>query len=180
MKNAKRSHSAKVRSEIGWREAVGLPDFEIQRMKAKIDTGARTSALHAVELKPFKKAGAPWISFSVQQGKSNELVPCTAPVIDQRAIKNTGGVPELRYIIRTLLIIGQRSWHIELSLSDRSQMEFELILGRSALQGHNLTVDPGNSYLAGEPGLSPLRAINIPGNSPISCSTEITETGEEE
>ncbi len=151
MKNSKRSHTAKARSEIGWRETVGLPELQIQRIGAKIDTGARTSALHAIDLEPFRKNGEQWLSFNVQLGAASKSVHCSALVIDQRAIKNTGGIPELRYVIRTALIIGQRNWHIELSLSDRSQMEFELILGRSAIQGRNLTIDPGRSYLAGEP-----------------------------
>ena len=137
--------------EIGWREMVGLPDLDIDRIKAKIDTGARTSALHALDPRPFENAGSPWIGFSIPSPTHGLPIHCAAPVVDRRAIKNTSGIPETRPIIMTTLIIGRRRWHIEVSLSDRSEMEFDLILGRAAIRGHNLVVNPGKSFLAGPP-----------------------------
>lgn len=137
--------------EIGWREIVGLPDLEIARIKAKIDTGARTSALHAFDLDHMQHDGVAWVAFSIESPTRGQPIHCAAPVADRRAIKNTSGIPELRTIIQTTLVLARRHWHIEVSLSDRSEMGFDLILGRAAIRGHNLVVNPGRSFLAGPP-----------------------------
>lgn len=137
--------------EIGWREIVALPDLEIAGIKAKIDTGARTSALHAFDLSELDHEGTPWVAFSIQSPTHGQPIHCAAPVADRRAIKNTSGIPELRTIILTTLVIGRRHWHIEVSLSDRSEMGFDLILGRAAIRSHNIVVNPGRSFLAGPP-----------------------------
>lgn len=137
--------------EIGWREWIGLPDLGIQSIKAKIDTGARTSALHAVGIEPFEKDGARWISFRVPRPGVPRSQRYEALVVDRRNIKNTSGVPALRYVIETTLLLGRRHWQIELSLADREKMEFDIILGRTAIRRHGLLVDPGRSFLAGPP-----------------------------
>ena len=136
---------------IGWREMVGLPDLRIAALRAKIDTGARTSALHAVDLAVFERDGASWIEFHVPQPGKARSDRCSAHLIDERQIKNTSGVPEYRYVIGTTLIFGHRHWRMELSLADREKMEFELILGRTAIRRRKLLVDPGRSFLAGAP-----------------------------
>ncbi|MEM8687061.1 MAG: RimK/LysX family protein [Pseudomonadota bacterium] len=139
-------------AQIGWREWVGLPRLGVARIKAKIDTGARTAALHAEEVETFERDGAPWVRFKIASGEDGtDLISCEAPVADKREIRNTSGVPEERYIINTSLRLGTRRWSIELSLANRAQMGFELILGRTAIRRRKLVVNPGRSFLAGEP-----------------------------
>ncbi|NNE24326.1 MAG: ATP-dependent zinc protease [Rhizobiales bacterium] len=137
--------------EIGWREWISLPEIGIGPLKAKIDTGARTSALHAVDLEPFSKDGEDWISFRVPLPGAAGREIRSAPLIAERAIKNTGGTPEIRFIVKTMLEIGKRHWHIEVSLANRQNMEFELIVGRTALREHNVVVHPGRSFLIQTP-----------------------------
>lgn len=146
-----------VRSEvIGWRELVGLPDLGLTPLRAKIDTGARTSALHARGLRFYERDGAEWVAFNAPRPGAphrprRPAVPCEAPVIDRRAVRNTSGVPEERVIIRTRLALASCLFLIELSLADRSDMAFPLIVGRSAVRGHGFLVDSGRSWLAGAP-----------------------------
>lgn len=134
--------------EIGWREWIGLPDLGIATIKAKLDTGARTTALHATNIKTITRDGERWVEFVVPQEKRHK---CAARILDERDIKNTSGRAELRLVIETTLVLGQRRWTIEVSLADRKQMEFEVILGRTALRGHRLLVNPGKSLLMGPP-----------------------------
>lgn len=136
---------------IGWRERIALPELGIHEMKAKIDTGARTSALHALYLKAEFHNDEKWISFHVPHLGEHRDVRHRARVFDERPIKNTSGVPQVRYIVRTPLIIGDRMWQIELSLTDRDKMKHDLILGRTALKRHSLLVASNKSFLAGPP-----------------------------
>ena len=147
--------SPRERQIIGWREMVGLPELGVSALRAKIDTGARTSALHAIDLRPFEKDGAAWIEFHVAQPGQPRSRRCSARLIDERQIKNTSGIPEQRYVIETLLVLGGRRWQMEVSLANREEMGFELILGRTAIRRRRLLVDPGRSFLAGPPGGSP-------------------------
>ena len=125
--------------KVGWREWVALPEFNVAAVKAKIDTGARTSALHAYRIEPFRRAGALWIKFELQplQRIQTIRVVCEAPAVDERVVKNSGGGVERRYIVRTLVRLGEASWPIELALANRDQMK-----GRAL-------VEPGRSYLLG-------------------------------
>ena len=136
--------------KIGWREWVGLPDLGVAAIKAKVDTGARTSALHAYDIESFRRAGALWIRFALHPlQRSNAMkVACEARAIDERLVRNSGGGVEHRYIVTTLLKIGDSSWPIELALANRDQMGFRMLLGRTALEGRVL-VEPGRSYLLG-------------------------------
>ncbi|MHA6266976.1 RimK/LysX family protein [uncultured Aliiroseovarius sp.] len=136
---------------IGWRENVGLPDFGISRVKAKIDTGARTSALHAEEQQRFFRDDQEWVRFLTPVNGKRKLSQVEAQLLGEREIKNTGGIPERRLIVRTTLLLGRHCWHIEVSLADRKKMEFDLILGRTAIRGRHVLVDPGSSFLAGPP-----------------------------
>jgi hypothetical protein len=136
---------------IGWREKIALPDLGITEMKAKVDTGARTSALHALDLRAELHHGEKWISFRVPHLGEHRNVRHKARVFDERPIKNTSGIPQVRYIVRTSLVIGNRTWQIELSLTDRDKMKHDLILGRTALKLHKLLVAPNKSFLAGPP-----------------------------
>ncbi len=138
-------------TEIGWRELVALPEFGINELKSKIDTGARTSALHAVDIEPYDREGVAWVDFHVLLTGHRQPLLCTARVVDKRPIKNTSGIAERRYVVKTVLVLGRRHWHIEVSLANRESMEFDLILGRSAIRGRHLLVDPGRSFLVGPP-----------------------------
>jgi len=135
---------------IGWREWVALPELDVRAIKAKIDTGARTSALHAYRIEPFRRGGALWLRFELHPLQRSEAmrVACEAPAIDERMVKNSGGGTERRYVIRTLLKLGEEAWPIELALANRDQMGFRMLLGRTALEGRAL-IEPGRSYLLG-------------------------------
>jgi len=134
---------------IGWREWASLPDLGIYEIKAKVDTGARTSALHATNLHSFRKQGKPWARFDVQpmQEKTSVVVRCEAPVRDHREIKNSSGNVDLRVVIETTLAFGELQWPIEVTLTNRRDMRFRMLLGRTALSGRAL-VDPRKSFLA--------------------------------
>ncbi len=132
---------------VGWREHVGLPDLGVARMPAKIDTGARTSALHAEEQRVFERDGRSWVAFVFPDPATRRRRNFEAPVLEWRDIKNTGGVPERRIVIRTTLLFGRHRWRIEVSLADRRMMEFDLILGRTAARKRRILVDPGRSWL---------------------------------
>ena len=148
----KRKASSQARLDIiGWREMVGLPDLGIMQIRAKIDTGARTSALHAEKQELFERDGVQWVRFLIPTGGHPKLSMVETPLRDERDIDNTSGMPERRYIVRTTLLLGRHRWHIDVSLADRLKMEFDLILGRTAIRGRNVLVDSGGSYLAGNP-----------------------------
>ena len=133
---------------IGWREWVALPQLGIHEIKAKVDTGARTSALHAWHIEPFEKDGETWVRFQLHplQRNNRVIVPCEAKVLDRRAVRNTGGHPQMRYVIETGVTLGNVSWPIEVTLTNRDKMGFRLLLGRTAVKNRFL-IDSGRSYL---------------------------------
>jgi hypothetical protein len=145
------SQSPKAPLIIGWREHIALPELGLAVIHAKIDTGARTTALHATKLEVFDRDGAPWVRFHIPHAGKLHARDCEAPLIDRRSIKNTSGVGQDRHVIETLLVIGGRRWHIEVSLTDRASMKMPLILGRTAIRRRGILVDAGKSYLAGAP-----------------------------
>jgi len=132
---------------VGWREVVGLPDLGIGRAQAKIDTGARTSALHATRIRPFERDGETWVRFHVPHAGLAAVENCEARLVDRREIKNTSGIPEERLVIETKLVIGGRRWTIEVSLADRGNMTMPIILGRTAIRRRRILVDAGRSFL---------------------------------
>jgi len=137
---------------VGWREWVSLPDLKIPHIKAKLDTGARTSVLHTYFIEPLKGYKQPRVRFGVhplQRTNKREII-CTAEISDERRIVDSGGHPEMRFIILTLLKMGDKAWPIELSLTNREQMRFRLLLGRTAMR-ESLTVDPALSFTLGRP-----------------------------
>ena len=138
---------------IGWREVVALPELGLTEVRAKIDTGARSSALHATDLEPFTRDGRDWMRFHVPHDDA-EAWDCEAPLLGERDVRNTSGTPETRPVIETLLILGARRWRIEVTLADRADMKLPLILGRTAVRRHRLLVDPGRSWLLGPPVLT--------------------------
>jgi hypothetical protein len=149
--------------KIGWREWVNLPDLGVEAIKAKIDTGARTSALHAYRIEPFRRAGVLWLRFELHPMQRSQAgkVNCEARAIDERTVRNSGGGIERRYIIKTLLKLGEQAWPIELALANRDQMGFRMLLGRTALEGRAL-IEPGRSYLLGTRPSRPRRRRKVP------------------
>lgn len=146
----KSSVPAKIeRRTVGWREWVALPDLGVSFIKAKLDTGAKTSTLHAFEIETFRKKGNLWVRFIIHptQRDNTLTLPCEALVSDQRAVTNSGGHREERFMISTTLTVSGESWPIELSLANRDQMGFRMLLGRSAMH-RRLIVDPARSFQA--------------------------------
>lgn len=141
----------KNKSLIGWREWVSLPEIGIKRIKAKVDTGARTSALHAFEVDPYKRARQDRVRFYMHpfQERKDIVVECDALVVDYRAVTDSGGHKEKRYVIQTQIVLGGEAWPIEITLTDRETMKFRMLLGRTAMRKH-VIVDPGKSYLLGK------------------------------
>lgn len=140
---------------VGWREWVRLEDLGLPDVRAKVDSGAKTSCLHAFELKTFKKNGKKWVRFKIHPRKTMpDLVhTCEAPVHDRRVVKDSGGHRQNRYVIKTRMFIGP--WHqdIELTLTARDNMNFVMLLGREALAGSYL-VDSASSFLLGRPDIN--------------------------
>ncbi len=136
--------------KLGWREWCALPDIDLPAIKAKVDTGAKTSALHTFKLEPFSENGVNLIRFWVHPlQRNNDLVrECVAPIKDERIVSDSGGHKEMRYIIETRVQIGHKLWPIEMSLTNRDTMRFRMLLGRRAMSG-NTVVDPTASYING-------------------------------
>ncbi|MEZ4648367.1 MAG: RimK/LysX family protein [Candidatus Eisenbacteria bacterium] len=132
----------------GWREWVALPDLGIESVKAKLDVGARTSALHAFDVEPFDEDAVEKVRFKVHpvQGRDDIEVRCVAPLVGKRSVKNSGGVVEVRWVVRTSLRVGAQEWPIDLTLTNRKRMRFRMLIGRAAMRGH-LLVNPGRSFL---------------------------------
>ncbi|MFC3033512.1 ATP-dependent zinc protease [Pseudoalteromonas fenneropenaei] len=137
--------------QVGWREWVALPDLGIARIKAKVDTGARTSCLHAYQLKTFERDGEPWVEFWLHPVQNNSDIThrCEAKIIDKRNVTDSGGHKESRFVIASQLHIAGKSWPIEITLTNRDSMKFRMLLGRTAMAGR-ISVDPAASFLTGQ------------------------------
>lgn len=141
-----------AKQTIGWREWVGLPELGVDAIKAKVDTGARTSTIHAWNIVEYEGSDGPRVSFELHPVQRNNhlVVACRAPVCDTRDIRSSNGEIQHRVIIRTTLQLAENTWPIELSLTNRDEMGFRLLLGRAALRKH-VRIDPGRSFLIPRP-----------------------------
>ncbi|NOX43058.1 MAG: ATP-dependent zinc protease [Gammaproteobacteria bacterium] len=133
---------------VGWREWVSLPELAISKIKAKIDTGARTSTLHAFRLEPYTCNSARRVKFFMHplQNNTQHIIECDAVVHDYRFVTDSGGHREKRYVIETELQLSNKLWTIEITLTNRETMRFRMLLGRTAMCD-KLIVDPEKSYL---------------------------------
>lgn len=138
---------------IGWREWLSIPELGIPRIKAKVDTGARTSAIHAFALERYDaRGGLHRVRFSVHpiQSDNDTVVECDAPVIGERSVRDSGGHEEIRPFIRVPVTLGTHTWEIEFSLTSRDNMKFRMLLGRTAMEDR-FVVDPAASFCQGTP-----------------------------
>ncbi len=137
---------------VGSEEWCALPQLNIPAIKVRVDSGAKTSALHAVNIMPFKKDGDVWVSYEVHplQRNGKTTIHCESLVIDKRKIKSTSGLVEMRYVVRTVIELGGTNWNIEVTLTNRDSMGYRMLLGRQAMSG-KILVDPEASCLQGEP-----------------------------
>ncbi|MBF0281429.1 MAG: ATP-dependent zinc protease [Zetaproteobacteria bacterium] len=137
---------------LGWREWVALPDLGIQAIKAKIDSGARSSALHTFDLERFSEDGVQKVRFAIHpfQHDNIRVKYCIANLIDERNVTDSGGHTELRPVISTTLFLGGIHRTIEMTLCNRETMKFRMLLGRTAMHGQ-FTIDPEHAYLLGKP-----------------------------
>ena len=133
---------------LGWEEWVALPELGLPAIKAKVDTGARTSALHAFYVEPFRRVRSRKVRFGVHPvPRRNDIeVECIARLVDRREVRSSNGEREERYVIETPIRIGDREWPIEVTLTNRGMMSYRMLLGRQAISGSAL-VDPSSSFL---------------------------------
>ena len=136
---------------LGSEEWFSFPELGIPTIKARVDSGAKTSALHAINISPFIKNGSNWVKFDINPIQNNlkTVIHCEAPLVDKRIVKSSSGFREQRFVIQTILDIGNSSWAIEMTLTNRDSMGFRMLLGREAMSGRVL-VDPEQIYLLGQ------------------------------
>ena len=137
---------------VGWREWVYLPELGLPWLKAKIDTGARTSCLHAFSIEPFEKNQKKWVRFGIHpnQDDTDTEIYCEAEVVDERVVTDSGGHQEERYVISSRLVMGQLDLPVELTLTNRDTMRFRMLIGRTAME-NRIVVNPTASFLLGKP-----------------------------
>ncbi|WP_291325969.1 ATP-dependent zinc protease [Desulfovibrio sp. UCD-KL4C] len=161
----KRPDTVYGRTIIGWREWTCFPELGIPAIKAKVDTGAKTSCLHSFEQEFFERDGKRWIRFGIHpaQGRKDIELFCEAPVVDTRRVTNSGGGVEKRTVIMTPVKMGKLTWNIEVTLTNRDTMKFRMLLGRTAM-AQKLIVDPNRSYVLGKDLAAVHRKILISGD----------------
>lgn len=137
---------------IGWREWIGLPDLGIKMIKVKVDTGARSSSLHAFNQRVFEQDGVQWVRFQVHpvQRKSDKTVEVQAEIVEFRSVRSSSGKTSMRPVILTNVTLLGFTWPVELTLARRDEMGFRMLLGREAFRGRFL-VNAGKSFYNGKP-----------------------------
>lgn len=162
-------------TQVGWKEWIALPQLGLPAIDAKIDTGAKTSAIHAFELDVFEHPDGLYVRFSLHPDRrdTSYAVSCELPVIDRRMVRDSGGHGEMRFVARTLLHLGSDFWPIEVTLTNRENMAYRMLLGREALRDRVL-VNPAKAHLLGRPKLPiPLQPTAQP-TSPQATQEEST------
>ena len=149
---------------MGLREWVALPDLGVAGLRAKIDTGASTSSLHATDIEPFERDGEKWVRFTAHLGSVVQLRHrrCEAHLVTMKTIKSSNGHAQVRYVISTTLALGDRVWRVEFTLACRKAMRYRLLLGSKALIDGQLVVSPGVKYVQDKP-VFPVSTISAPG-----------------
>lgn len=137
---------------IGWREWVALPEWGVPAIKVKIDTGARTSALHAFDIETFEGDGVAMARFAIHpwQDSSSDVVVVEAPLLERRQVRSSSGAAKVRPVVLTTMVLAGRSEQVEITLTRRDEMGFRMLIGRQALR-RRFVVDSGRSYLGGKP-----------------------------
>lgn len=132
---------------VGWKEEAKLTELNIEAIKVKVDTGAKTSSLHAFDIESYDNNGQTFVKFKTCPDRRHpkHIVSCEAEVIDYRKITSSNGQTQLRYVIRSPISIGDRTWDIDITLADRKKMRYKMLLGREAMK--NILVSPHKSYL---------------------------------
>ena len=136
---------------VGSEEWCSFPGIGIPAIKARVDSGAKTSSLHAFNIQQFRRSGENWVSFEVHplQNDRNAVIRCERPIIDKRSVKSSSGITEMRYVVLGELMLGGEKWDIELTLANRDSMGYRMLLGREAMSGRML-VDPEKGFLLGD------------------------------
>ncbi|MEL0658111.1 RimK/LysX family protein [Psychromonas arctica] len=134
---------------IGRLESIALPELGIKDMQVRVDTGAKTSSLHVDNIVKYMESGTPWVKFDIHPDIHNvkKLISCKAVLSDIRKIKSSNGTSEERYVIETAMTLGKETWPIEITLTDRADMNYLMLFGREAI-GKRLLVDPSKVFLA--------------------------------
>ena len=147
---------------LGSEEWCSFPEIGIPAIKARVDSGAKTSALHAINIAPFLKAEENWVKFDINPIQNNlkTVIHCEAKLIDKRIVKSSSGFREQRYVIQTNINIGNDTWPIEMTLTNRDSMGFRMLLGREAMSGRIL-VDPEQKYLLKQPSVENLKELYL-------------------
>jgi len=150
------THSEGGQRIVGWREWLALPELGIRRLQCKIDTGARNSALHALDLETFSRAGRRHVRFRLYplHGDERTSIACSAAISDQRQIRSSNGQLERRYVIVTPMILGQVRQEIEITLADRGPMRFGMLLGRQSLIDGHWLIDPARAFVNNRPAVT--------------------------
>lgn len=140
---------SKEKTIIGRLESIALPDLGIDDMQVRVDTGAKTSSLHVDNIVKYVQNGKPWVKFDIHPDIHNveKLISCKAVISDIRKIKSSNGTAEQRYVIETPMTLGKETWPIEITLTDRTDMNYLMLFGREAI-GKRLLVDPSKVFLA--------------------------------
>lgn len=136
--------------ELGWCELVDLPDLDLLGMHAKIDTGARTSSLHATRIREFDRDGEPWVRFRSPRSAGHVPQDCTAKLLEKRHVTSSNGVRQERYVIGTRMRLGPLCWDAEITLANRATMAFPVLVGRRALR-RGFVVNSARRWLLGRP-----------------------------
>lgn len=138
---------------IGLREWIGLPELGIDKVRVKVDSGARTSALHASDIKTFVRDGETWVRFNIHTGtpRKPQDTPCEARLVSYKRVKSSNGQIEERHVIRTPLVLGDQCWPVDFTLTCRKSMRYRILLGCAAMLDGQLVINPGLRFVQGQP-----------------------------